>query len=68
VLGTVNENGGRGEFRSFQNAEKERDIVRRTGGIILQQVAGKLPAHESLEAIYETVAKEFDVEPEHVKM
>jgi hypothetical protein len=67
VLGTVNEDGGRGEFRSFQNAEKERDIVRRTGEIILQQVASKLPAHEPLEAIYETVAKEFDVEPAHVK-
>lgn len=71
VLGTVNEDGGRGAFRSFQNIEKERDIVRRTNEIIFQQIsqriAGKPPAHESLEAIYETVAPEFDVEPEHVK-
>jgi hypothetical protein len=71
VLGTVNEDGGRGAFRSFQNSEKERDIVRRTNEIIFQQIsqqiAGKPRAHESLEAIYETVAPEFDVEPEHVK-
>jgi hypothetical protein len=67
VLGTVNEDGGRGVFRSFQHAEKERDIVRRTGDIILQWIAGKLPALESLESIYETVAKEFYVDPEHVK-
>lgn len=67
VLGTISEDGGRGEFRSFQNAEKERDIVRRVSEIILQQIAGKLPPHESLEAIYETVAQEFSVEPEHVK-
>jgi hypothetical protein len=67
VLGTISEDGGRGEFRSFQNIEKERDIVRRTGEIILQRIAGKLPALKSLEAIYETVAQEFSVEPEHVK-
>lgn len=67
VLGTTSEDGGRGEFRSFQNIEKERDIVRRTGEIILQQIAGKLPALKSLEAIYEIVAQEFSVEPEHVK-
>ena len=67
VLGTVNEDGGRGEFRSFQNAEKERDIVRRTRDIILQKIKGKAPARKSLENIYATVATEFDVEPEHVK-
>jgi hypothetical protein len=65
VLGTVNEDGGRGVFRSFQNVENERDIVRRFGELILQN-AGKLES-ESLEAIYENVAEEFDVEPEHVK-
>jgi hypothetical protein len=71
VLGTVNEDGGHGAFRSFRNLEKEQDIVRRTNEIIVQQIrqriAGKPPAHASLEAIYETVASEFDVEPEHVK-
>jgi hypothetical protein len=67
VLGTVNEDGGRGVFRSFQNAEKDRGIVRRVGDLILQRIAGKLPAHESSEAIYETVAMEFDVQPEHLK-
>lgn len=67
VLGTINEDGGHGAFRSFQNAEKERAIVRRTNEIIFQRIAGKPPAHASLEAIYETVASEFNVEPEHVK-
>jgi hypothetical protein len=71
VLETVNEDGGHGPFRSFQDAAKERAMVRRTNEIIFQQirqrVAGKLPAHASLEAIYETVASEFDVGPEHVK-
>jgi hypothetical protein len=71
VLGTVNDDGGHGPFRSFQEAEKERGIVRRTNEIIIQQlrqrIAGKPPAHASLEAIYGTVASEFDVDPEHVK-
>jgi hypothetical protein len=67
VLGTISEDGGRGEFRSFQNIEKERAIVHRTGEVILQRIAGELPALRSLEAIYETVAQEFSVEPEHVK-
>ncbi|WP_213736052.1 hypothetical protein [Bradyrhizobium sp. dw_411] len=65
VLGTVNEDGGRGVFRSFHDTENERDIVRRAGDIIVQN-AGKLEP-ESLEAIYGTVAQEFDVQPEHVK-
>lgn len=67
VLGTISEDGGRGEFRSFQNIERERDIVRRTGEIILQRIVGELPALKSLEASYEIVAQEFGVEPEHVK-
>jgi hypothetical protein len=67
ALGTINEDGGRGVFRSFVSAEKERGIVRRAENIILQQIAGELPRHESLEAVYETVATEFDVQPEHVK-
>ncbi|MEH2539176.1 hypothetical protein [Bradyrhizobium sp. AZCC 1699] len=67
VLGTVNEDGGRGVFRSFQNAEKERDIVRRTGEIIFQQIERAFPTYHSLEAIYETVAEESGVEPAHVK-
>lgn len=71
VLGTVNEGGGPGAFRAFQNMEKERDIVRRTNELIFQHleqlIAHKAPTHKSLEAIYATVAPEFDVEPEHVK-
>lgn len=67
MLDTISGDGGRGEFRSFQNIEKEREIVRRTGDIIFQRIAGELPTLRSLEAIYETVAQEFSVEPEHVK-
>jgi len=67
VLGTISEDGGRGEFRSFQNVEKEREIVRSTGDMILRRIAGELPTLRSLEAIYEAVAQEFGVEPEHVK-
>ena len=67
VLGTVNEDGGRGEFGSFQNAEKERDIVRQTRDLILQKIEGNAPARKSLESIYATVAAEFHVQPEHVK-
>ena len=50
VLGTVNEDGGRGEFRSFQNAEKERDIVRQTRDLILQKIKGKALARKSSES------------------
>ncbi|MBR0866301.1 hypothetical protein JQ614_32250 [Bradyrhizobium diazoefficiens] len=67
VLDASGQDGGPGEFRSFQNIEKERAIVHRTGEIVLQRIAGKLPALKSLEAIYESVASEFSVEPEHVK-
>lgn len=71
VLGTINEGGGHGIFRAFQHLENERDIVRRTNEFILQQIlqriSGKPPLHASLEAIYEAVASELDVDPEHVK-
>lgn len=71
VLGTVNEDGGRGAFRSFQNMERERDIVRRTNELIFQhitqQIAHKPPTYRSLESIYAAVAPEFNVEPDHVK-
>ncbi|MCK1453577.1 hypothetical protein IVB36_22555 [Bradyrhizobium sp. 35] len=67
VLDASGQDGGPGKFRSFQNIEKERAIVHRTGEIVLQRIAGKLPALKSLEAIYESVASEFSVEPEHVK-
>lgn len=67
VLGTTNEAGGRGVFASFLNAEKEREIVRRTNEIIIQQIDCAFPEQKSLDAVYEIVADEFGVEPEHVK-
>jgi hypothetical protein len=67
VLGTINENGGRGEFQSFQNVKKEQDIVRRTFEVTLQQIESAFPTHKSLEAIYVTVGREFGVQPDHVR-
>jgi hypothetical protein len=52
VLGTVNEDGAHGQFRSFREAANERDIVLRTAEIVVRQIESAFPTLESLEAIY----------------